>query len=289
VLALFYNTGGYHNTANGFSALGNNTVGDGNTASGDSALNNNTTGTFNTANGIGALLNNTTRGQNTANGAFALQDNTTGYNNTAVGFGAGRNVTTADNVISIGADVGGENVSHSCYIGQIWNQSGGTQAVYVNSNGKLGASTSSRRFKDEIKPMEQASEVIYALHPVRFRYKAQIEPARPGSFGLIAEDVEIVAPDLVMRDKEGKPFSVRYDQVNAMLLNEFLKEHRKVQQQTRAMEEQKATIAELRSRVAKQDKTVEALAAHVREQDAKIQRVSAQFEVNRPAPHMSSR
>src|SRR5438874_7293655 len=100
-----------------------------------------------------------------------------------------------------------------------------------NSDGKLGVLVSSRRFKDDIKPMEQASEVIYHLKPVSFRYKAEIEPTRPLGFGLIAEEVEKVVPDLVSRGGDGKVNSVRYDAVNAMLLNEFLKEHRKVEKQ----------------------------------------------------------
>ena len=166
---------------------------------------------------------------NTAMGNQTLQG-TTGSSNTALGNAAGGAVATADNVICIGAGVGGADVSNSCYIGNIWNQPGGSQAVYVNSEGKLGAQVSSRRFKDEIKPMEQTSEVIYGLKPVSFRYKPEIEPTRPVGFGLIAEDVEKISPDLVTRGSDGKVNSVRYDAVNAMLLNEFLKEHRKVKE-----------------------------------------------------------
>ena len=187
-----------------------------------------TGGTANVANGFQALYSNTDS-FNTAIGWEALRDKTTGLGNTALGFQAGIAVSTADNVIAIGT--AGVNVSASCYIGNIWNQPGGSQAVYVDASGKLGAMVSSRRFKDEIKPMEQASEVIYQLKPVSFRYKPEIEPARPLGFGLIAEDVEKVNPALVLPDKEGKPYSVRYDQVNAMLLNEFLKEHRKNEEQ----------------------------------------------------------
>src|SRR5262249_44689903 len=154
-------------------------------------------------------------------GSGALLNNTSGSNNIGLGDDAGFFVSTAEHVICIGA--AGEDVSDSCYIGNIWNQSGGSQAVYVNSQGKLGAQVSSGRFKTEIKPMEQASEVIYGLKPVSFRYKLEIEPTRPIGFGLIAEEVEKVNSDLVVHDKEGKPHSVRYDQVNAMLLNEFLK------------------------------------------------------------------
>ena len=174
---------------------------------------------------------------------------------------------TASNVICIGDGLSGADVSNSCYIGNIWQQPGGSQAVYVNSDGKLGAQVSSRRFKDEIKPMEQASEVIYQLNPVSFRYKAQIEPSRPTSFGLIAEEVEEVNPDLVARDKDGNAFSVRYDQVNAMLLNEFLKEHRK-------NEEQEATIA-------RQQKQIDTLTAG-------LQKVSAQLEMGRSVPEVAT-
>jgi hypothetical protein len=175
-------------------------------------------------------------------GNQTLQSNTSGSHNTALGSGAGNSVTTADNVIAIGT--AGANVSDSCYIGNIWNQPGGSQAVYVNSEGKLGAQVSSRRFKDEIKPMEQTSEVIYGLKPVSFRYKPEIEPTRPVGFGLIAEDVEKISADLVTRGGDGKVNSVRHDAVNAMLLNEFLKEHRKV-------EKLEATVADLAEQLQK--------------------------------------
>jgi hypothetical protein len=186
-----------------------------------------------------------------------------GHANIALGGFAGSSVTTADQVIAIGAV--GANVSDSCYIGNIWNQPGGSQAVYVNSEGKLGAQVSSRRFKDEIKPMEQASKVIYDLKPVSFRYKPEIEPTRPVGFGLIAEDVEKISPDLVTRGGDGKVNSVRHDAVNAMLLNEFLKDHKTVQ-------EQGATIAQLTARLD--------------EQASQIQKVSAQLEASRPAPQV---
>jgi hypothetical protein len=187
-----------------------------------------------------------------------------------------------DHVIAIGT--AGANVSDSCYIGNIWNQPGGSQAVYVNSEGKLGAQVSSRRFKDEIKPMEQTSEVIYGLKPVSFRYKPEIEPTRPVGFGLIAEDVEKISADLVIRDKDGKVNTVRYDAVNAMLLNEFLKEHRKV-------EEQQGTIGQLKSNAAKQEATISelkkdmgVLTAHLKEQASQIQKVSAQLAAASPSP-----
>ena len=193
--------------------------------------------------------------------AAALGSNTTGGSNVAVGLLAGNNVTTANNVICIGTGVG-VNASNSCFIGNIWNQPGGSQAVYVNSDGRLGAQVSSRRFKDDIKPINQASEAIHRLRPVSFRYKAEVEPTRLVGFGLIAEEVEEINPDLVSHDRDGKPFVVRYDAVNAMLLNEFLKEHRKVE---------------------KLEAELEAVNAHLKLQDANIRKVRAEIGSGGPA------
>jgi hypothetical protein len=152
--------------------------------------------------------------------------------------------------------------------------------VFVNSNGKLGTTTSSARFKDEIKPMGTASEAILALRPVSFRYKKEIDPQGIPEFGLVAEEVEKVNPDLIIRDPDGKPYTVRYEQINAMLLNEFLKEHRKV-------EEQEATIAQLRKEFqmvsVQQQKEIQLLGAQLKEQAEQIQKVSAQVEVKKPA------
>jgi len=274
--ALFRNapplvSGGNRNTADGAFALFQNTTGSMNTAIGDRALFNNSTANFNTANGNSALFSNTGTG-NTAMGNNALANNTTGSGNIALGNSAGSNVTTASNVICIGS-AGGNSFDNSCYIGQIFGASaGGGNQVFINSAGKLGTITSSRRFKEEIKPMEHASEALYALKPVTFHYKKEIDPQGVPQFGLVAEDVEQVNPDLVVRDNEGKTYSVRYDQVNAMLLNEFLKAHRK-------NEEQEKTIAELKSGMV-------ALAATVKEQAAQIQKVSAQLEASKPAPHV---
>jgi Chaperone of endosialidase len=262
--ALASNTGGADNTALGNRALFSNTA-DGNTAVGGFALLNNTTGDGNTAVGDVALPINTEGNENTAVGVNALFNNTEGDNNTAIGAFAGTHVTTATSVICIGAYVTGADVSNSCYIGNIWNQAGGSQAVYVNSEGKLGALVSSRRFKDDIKPMEQASEVIYCLKPVSFRYKKEIEPTRPLGFGLIAEEVERISPDLVTRGGDGKANAVRYDAVNAMLLNEFLKEHEKVE---------------------KLEAALEAVNKRLKEQDANIRKVNAQLEVSKPTPQV---
>ncbi len=271
--ALFSNTTGSGNTANGIEALRNNN-GNFNTATGNGALFSNTVGAANTVVGFNALFANTTGQFNTGAGAGALANDTTGSGNIALGYNAGTFVSTADNVTCIGAD--GQNVSDSCYIGRIFGQtsSGGT-AVFINSDGKLGTTTSSRRFKKEIKPMDQTSEGILGLKPVTFHYKSDAS-ATP-QFGLIAEEVAEVNPDLVARDKNGEIYTVRYEQINAMLLNEFLKEHKKV-------EAQQATITELKSTVAQQQKGMEAVTARLDEQAAQIQRVSAQVEMTKPAP-----
>ena len=278
--ALTSNTTGFSNTANGSVALVGNITGHQNTAHGTSALFNNTTGNFNTATGEQALVSNTTGNGNTAAGQNALASNTTGSFCTALGEDAGFNVSTANNVICIGFGVGGANVSNSCYIGSIFGQtSSGGVAVFIDSAGKLGTLTSSRRFKEGIKPMEQASEALFALKPVTFRYKKEIEPAGTSQFGLVAEDVEKINPDLVVRDKKGKPHSVRYDQVNAMLLNEFLKEHRTVQELKSTAAKQGANAAKQEAIIAHQQKQIEALTAG-------LQKVSAQIEASKPPPQV---
>jgi hypothetical protein len=286
-LALFANTDGFQNTANGSYALENNN-GSFNTATGFFALRMNTTGGNNTAIGDRALLLNETGGGNTAIGAQALigtvsnsntavgngalSFNTTGAGNIALGALAGLAVNTADNVICIGAD--GADVSNSCYIGNIRDiqtQNDDAVAVVVDSAGQLGTVSSSRRFKTEIKPMDNASESILALKPVTFRYKN----ARKGTpqFGLIAEEVAEVNPDLVVCDKNGDTYSVRYDQVNAMLLNEFLKQHCKVEEQGRKIEQQEAAMTQQRNNfeaiITQLKQEVETLVARSKAQDAK--------------------
>jgi uncharacterized coiled-coil protein SlyX len=288
VNALYSNTFGIGNTANGVAALYDNTDGGGNAATGVQALYRNTTGGGNTASGARALFRNTTGNNNTANGLVALFNNVSGSNNAALGVAAGNNVTTANNVIAIGSNVSGENVSNTCYIGNIFGvTSAGGAAVYVNSLGKLGTVVSSRRFKKEIKPMDKASEAILALKPVTFHYKKDIEPQGVPQFGLVAEDVEKVNPDLVVRDGEGKVNTVRYEAVNAMLLNEFLKEHRKVQQQEATITELTSTVAQQRkdfeATTAQQQKEIQALTASVKEQAAQIQKVSAQLAAASPS------
>jgi hypothetical protein len=271
--ALYSNTVGNNNTANGLQALFSNTVGTYNTANGLQALYSNRTGRYNTANGVNALLSNTTGDSNTACGLNALRNNTLGGSNTALGTEAGSNVTTANNVICIG--IGGDNQSNSCYIGNIFGATidpGSAIVVGVDSNGKLGTTPSSKRFKEEIKPMDEASEALLALRPVTFRYKSDKES--PPQFGLIAEEVAEINPDLVVRDKNGEIYTVRYDAVNAMLLNEFLKEHRRVEKLEATIEWQQKSF---QSKLAEQEKKIEALTTG-------LQRVSAQLEMSKSAP-----
>jgi hypothetical protein len=283
--ALFFNTIGSENTALGAGALQNNTTGNFNSANGDFALFFNDTGSNNVALGdsslfsniagngnvaIGesALFANTAGNNNVAIGDSALQ-NTTGSSNIAVGFEAGSLVGSSGNVIAIGSP--GDDVDNSCFIGNIRNvqtQNANAIPVLVDSAGQLGTASSSQRFKKEIKPMEKVSESILDLKPVTFFYRS--DKTGTPQFGLIAEEVAKVNPDLIVRDKSGEIYTVRYEAVNAMLLNEFLKEHRKVDDQDRRLQEQGAIIA-------KQQKQIEGLAAN-------LQKVSAQLEVMKPAP-----
>jgi trimeric autotransporter adhesin len=270
MFALFSNSTGAGNTATGSQALFSNTTGNANTANGYQALYSNSTGIFNTANGFEALIGNTTGSGNTALGDSALTANTTGDGNTALGFATGNGVTTAHAVTCIGTNVAGANVSETTWIANVYGvttQSGTTAPVVVSVDGQLGTAASSERFKKDIAAMEKASEAILSLRPVTFHYKTDTKGTP--QFGLIAEEVAKVNPDLVLRDKEGKPYTVRYDQVNAMLLNEFLKEHRR-------NEEQEKTIAGLKSGMT-------ALATTVKQQAAQIQKVSAQLAAASPS------
>ena len=271
VNTLFHNTTGFQNVATGVQALFSNTTGFHNAAAGFQALLSNTTGNHNTADGDNALVHNTTGTLNTAVGGHALDQNITGSSNVALGFQAGFNITGSGNVC-IGQNIfglaGESNVTRIANIGSTAQANG--VFVTVGADGKLGFQVSSRRYKEDIKPMDRARDAIFALKPVSFRYKREIDPARSPDFGLIAEDVATVNPDLVARDEEGKIVTVRYQAVNAMLLNEFLKEHKKV-------EEQEKTIVELKSGMI-------ALATTVEEQAAQIQKVSVQLAGSKPAP-----
>jgi hypothetical protein len=251
VNVLFNNTTGSFNSASGDGALFSNTIGINNTASGYATLNNNTEGSFNTAIGDQALFHNTTGNYNTAIGHEALAFNTTGSDNVAIGDEAGGNVTTANNVICIGT-VFGADVGQTTWIANVYGvttQGGQTAPVVVSNTGQLGTMASSERFKKDIATMDRYSEGILLLRPVTFHYKSDAEGTP--QFGLIAEEVAKINPALVLPDQEGKPYTVRYDAVNAMLLNEFLKEHRKV-------EKLEATVASLAV-------TVKEQAAHCRE------------------------
>jgi uncharacterized coiled-coil protein SlyX len=275
--ALLSNTAGGRNTADGAFALYHST-GNENTAIGYEALFSNTTGNGNTAIGHGALVYNTTGNGNAAIGDGALVNNTAGSGNIAFGFSAGVNVTTADNVICLGEEIGGENLSNTTWISNIYGtttQNGTTAPVIVSADGQLGTTSSSARFKKDVKPMDKASETVLALKPVTFHYKS--DKTNTPQFGLVAEEVAEVDPDLVGRDRNGEIYTVRYDAVNAMLLNEFLKEHRKVEQQQATISQLESTVAKQEASAARQQKQIEALTAG-------LQKVSAQLEVSKPAP-----
>jgi hypothetical protein len=299
--ALPNNTTGARNTADGQDALFNNTTGNDNTANGHFALFSNTTGFLNTANGNFALTSNTTGNSNTANGQTALGNNTTGVNNIAVGSNAGVNLTTGGNNIDIG-NGGNSGESNTIRIGTTGTQTNTFIAgiyranvpkgltVNIDSSGHLGTVSSSERFKDAIKPMDKASEAILALKPVTFHYKKELDPEGIPQFGLVAEEVEKVNPDLVARDDQGKIYTVRYEAVNAMLLNEFLKQHRKVEEQQATITQVKSMVAQqqkdFQSTLAQQQKEIKALTASLKEQALQIQKVSAQLEVSKPAPQV---
>ncbi len=294
--ALYSNTEGL-NTATGYQAMSNNTTGFSNTADGAFALMNNIAGEQNTAVGIGALQHNN-NDFNTAVGAGALGANTAGFRNTAVGFEALADLTSGSDNIAIGLDAGsnltsgevgnididnsgvpGENnttrigtLQSRTFIQGIHNAVVTGTSVVVSAAGQLGLAPSSQRFKTAMKRMDQASEAILALKPVTFRYKKEIDPAAMPQFGLVAEEVEKVNPDLVTRDAEGKPYTVRYDAVNAMLLNEFLKEHR--------------AFVEEQHKVAQQQKEIDTLKAELKEQRSLIQKVSDKVELKRSTPQV---
>ena len=298
-LTLRSNTEGEFNTATGAGALFSNTIADQNTATGVGALLSNTTGSFNTAMGVLALFQNTTAGfnvavgdhalanstgsENTAIGRAALFHNTSGSQNIALGVSAGLNLTTGDNNIDIG-NAGEADESDTIRIGATQDRTfiAGIRAtqppvgvilpVLIDFNGQLGTTVSSRRFKHEIKPMDKASETILALKPVTFHYKS--DNTETPQYGLIAEEVAETNPDLVVRDKDGEIYTVRYDAVNAMLLNEFLKEHK--------------TVQGLKATLGQQQKEIAALIGHIKEQDTKIQRVSDQLATSNSVPQVAS-
>jgi Chaperone of endosialidase len=290
--ALYSNTTGRRNTAEGNQTLYSNTISNFNTAVGDQALfslaptDANGNGA-NTAIGELASASLTTGGGNTAIGEAALFSHTAGYDNIALGYVAGQNLTdgnnniylsnpavdTESNIIRIGnvvpfTDVFGfpHSAHTSTYVAGISGTAVVGDPVVVDANGQLGTAGSSARFKKAIKSMDNASEAILALKPVTFQYKSDSKGTP--QFGLIAEEVAKVNPDLVVRDRNGEIYSVHYEAVNTMLLNEFLKAHQKI-------ESQEHTISELKSGML-------ALAATVKDQAAQIQKVSAEVELQKP-------
>jgi len=314
--ALYHNTSSTQNTAVGWRALFSNEAGAEfnpglNTAIGNQALYSNRS-SFNTAIGFGALYGNTGGLENTATGVGALNGNISGSDNIALGSFAGTNLTTGDDNIDIGNEgvageantirIGTQGTQTRTFIAGISGTAlGSGMAVRVNANGRLGTAPSSARFKQNIKPMDKASEAILALKPVTFHYKKELDPEGIPQFGLVAENVEKVNPDLVARDDKGKIYTVRYDAVNAMLLNEFLKEHRTVQELKSTATTQEAIIAQLKSAIAQQQKDFattsaqqqkefESKIAHQQNEiealTAGLQKVSAQLEVNKPLPQI---
>jgi hypothetical protein len=280
-LALSSNTTGSYNTATGFQTLLNNTIGTFNTAIGRDALSSNTAGSSNTAVGVEALISNTTGNSNTAVGVVALLNNN-GDNNIAVGHNAGSNLTTGDNNIDIGNPgataesgkirIGTRGTHTGTFIAGISGVAVTGSQVIVNSNGKLGVTASSERYKDAIKPIDKASEAILALKPVTFRYTHELDPEGIPQFGLVAEEVEKVNPALVARDDQGKPYTVRYEAVNTMLLNEFLKEHRKIEQQEKTIVQQDRKIQEQEATIMQLKKEMKTVVARLEEQAAQIQK-----------------
>jgi hypothetical protein len=282
--ALQDNTGS-NNTATGWEALFFNTTGNNNTAMGSEAMGGNPdiqmTGSNNTALGYFALTYDTTGGNNTAMGANALTGNTSGCNNIALGYSAGVNLRTESNNIDVG-NAGVADDSGFIRIGTTGTHTAtfvagiretpitGAIPVGINANGQLGVRGSSARFKRDIKPIGRESEAIFALRPVSFRYREELDPNGEQQFGLVAEEVEKIDPELATRDANGKPYTVRYEAVNAMLLNEFLKEHKAFLKEQCKVEEQGAMIAQ-------QQKQIDALTEG-------LQKVSAQLAVSKTAP-----
>jgi uncharacterized coiled-coil protein SlyX len=308
---LVANVGGDSNTATGFGALNTNITGDNNTATGTETLFHNTSGGGNTAAGFAALRNNQSGGGNIANGYRALYNNVTGFWNIATGYqalqnnqggsfnialgvNAGSAITGSSNIdignTGVAGDaqkirIGTKGTHNGTFIAGISGVAVSGAQVVVNANGKLGVAASSARFKKAIKPMDHASQAIHRLEPVTFRYNEELDPNGIPQFGLIAEDVEKVNPDLVVRDEDGKVNTVRYEAVNAMLLNEFLKEHRKVEEQESTIDQLKATVAKQQdvfaAKIAQQQKQIETLTATV-------QKVSNQLQLSKSSAQLAN-
>ena len=305
---LFASTGN-QNTAIGAGALFSNSSGEDNNAVGAFALFSNTTAFFNNAHGREALFSNVDGTENNAFGDLAMQNNTTGVSNTAIGDDALRsnvdgsgNVAVGDeagtglgpsvnNCIAIGAPGAGPfaTFDNPCFIGSVFGEpvsDPGTQtAVFVDQFNVVGIFNSSRRYKHDIQPMDKTSETLYELKPVTFKFNSDWKGTT--QYGLIAEEVAEVDPRLVVR-RNGETITVRYEQINAMLLNEFLKEHKKAEEQNTKLTQLDSKMARQTAIIAEQQKGIELLTAQLKEQAAQIQKVTAQLEVSRPAARLVS-
>ena len=265
------------NNAHGRNALFNNVDGDENDAFGDDAMEENTTGSQNTAMGDDALDGNTTGNGNTAVGKEAGNSIIDGNDNVVLGHNAGIGLVHGSRNIAIGAEESGPfaDFDDTCFIGSIFGQivsdPGSQTAVFVDQFNVVGVFNSSRKYKHDIQPMDKASETLYRLKPVTFRFNSDWKNTK--QYGLIAEEVADLDPSLVVR-KDGETMTVRYEQINSMLLNEFLKEHRKVES--------------LEATVAQQQKGMEVLTAQLKEQAAQIQKVSTQLELSQSKARMVS-
>jgi hypothetical protein len=291
VSALSFSSAANDNTAIGAFALLSNSTGQQNTAIGSEALRHNGGGSFNTAIGTTALVNNVGGQANTAMGYFALFDNTAGNGNTAFGNHAGEHLTGSGNVCigdTVGGVAGQSNVTRIRNIGSTPIIDG--TSVVISSTGGigdgiLGIPSSSRRYKEDIKSMDNASETLFALKPVTFRTKRNIDQSHVKHYGLIAEDVATIDPDLVVYNPDGTPETLRFNAINAMLLNEFLKEHKTVQELKSTVLEQQSIVVQQREsferRLADQEKQIKALMSTV-------EKVNAQLEVNNSAPRVTA-
>jgi hypothetical protein len=323
--ALYGNTSGNGNVANGGASLDANTTGSYNTSCGVNALYGNTTGSYNAASGWGALAVNTTGSCNTNTGyggpytpgnpitgndnvsiGFeALPNNTTGSSNIAIGEFSGATLDSSNsNNIAIGSipvavssenntiRIGAQGTQTQTLIAGIAGAPRAGSEVVVNANGVLGTAVSSMRFKEKIRDMSDTSLALFSLRPVTFRYKQNIDPKGSQQFGLVAEEVDEVNPALVVHDAQGKPYSVRYDSVNAMLLNEFLKQNNEVSKlgatiasHAKALAQQRKAI---RTALARQEQELQGLTASLKEQAALLQKVNAQMEINEPKSQVVS-
>ena len=286
-LALGQNSEGDDNTAAGIETLSNNINGEDNTAHGAFALRLNLSGSANTAVGSSSLDDNTSGSDNTSIGCLSLHGNQSGNNNIALGYLAGFNLTTGSDNIDVGAK-GTAGESGKIRIGTAGTQTAtfiagirGTPiasgvAVGITADGQLGVRASSARFKEAVRAMDHASEVIFSLQPVSFQYKKDLDRERIPQFGLIAEEVAKIDPCLVALDEDGKPYTVRYEAVNSMLLSEFLKEHRKVEEQSNQIAKQDCKVQELEA-------SVEDLRLTLKAQASQIQKVNEEVALTKAA------